>query len=211
MRHTHIELIFFFQKTARKDYSTTQTQLHDEHERLRRADEEKRAAAHAAELAEVKSVLDRMRQHHREVERKMMDSLKHREQQLWGMIEAAIKLEEEKVTMRLEEERKVKEEEERKRKEAELKRRLAEEKRLREEAEEKRVEEERKRQEEEAERQEKEAEQRRQKLEKERREQEKELGELRAMLNFAPPEDDWRVARTDLLVWSSSIYLFSSC
>jgi nucleoporin GLE1 len=151
-------------------------------------------------LAEVKSVLDKMRQHQHDVEKKMMEALKHREQQLWGMIETAIKLEEDKVTKRLEEERKVKEEEERKRKEAELKRRLAEEKRLQEEAEKKKVEEEKKRQEEEAERKENEAEQRRQKLEKERIEQEKGLGELREMLNFAPPEEDWRVSRTDLLV-----------
>ncbi|KIM43766.1 hypothetical protein M413DRAFT_443667 [Hebeloma cylindrosporum] len=186
-------------KTARKDFSTAQSQLHDAHERLRRADEEKRAAAHTAELAEVKTVLDRMRQHQQEVEKKLMDALKHREKQLWNWIEAAIKLEEDKATKRLEEERKVREEEERKRKEAELKRRLAEEKRIQEEAAKKKAEEEKKRQEEEAERQEKEAEERRQKLEKERREQEKELGELRELLNFAPPDEDWRVARTDLL------------
>ena len=51
-----------------------------------------------------------------------------------------------------------------------------------------------------AEKAEKEAEQKRQELEKERREQEKELGELREMLNFAPPEEDWRMARTDILI-----------
>ncbi|KAF8962138.1 GLE1-like protein-domain-containing protein [Flammula alnicola] len=185
-------------KTARKDLLTTQTHLYEEQERIHTDEEKQRAAQSAQCVAEVHDHLNAFRKQIQETESKLKESWKIRDKQLWDRIEAVIKLEEDKLAKRLEEERKVKAEEERKRNEAELKRRLAEEKRLQEEAEKKRAEEEEKRLQEEKEQQEKEEEEKQKKMEEERNKRLEEEAELRMMLKSSPPDDDWRVARTNL-------------
>lgn len=144
----------------------------------------------------------------RDCEAKMQLQLKERNDALWKRIEAAIKLEEERVAARLEAERKSKAEEEQRQKEAELKKRLEAEKLLREETARKKAAEEKKRAEEEKERQEKEELTKQKKLEDEQKRREEEEVELRQKLNMSSQKDDWRVARTDLFVRNPLTHLF---
>ena len=165
------------QKTARKELADTQARFHELQDRKNVAEQKRLELVHTKQLAEIQSVLDRAKEVQQNEETNLKQTWKVRDQLLWERIEAGIKIEEERLAKRLEEERKAREEEERKRKEANLKKRLAEEKRLQEENAKKKAEEEKKRLEEETQRKEKEAEEKRN-----------------------PANDDWRVARANLLV-----------
>jgi nucleoporin GLE1 len=188
------------QKTARKELLETQAQLHELQDRKHAAEQKDLEDAHAKQLADVQSLLDRAREGQRNEETKLRQTWKLRDQILWERIEAGIKVEEERLARRLEEERRGREEEERKRKEEELKKKLAEEKRLQEEAAKKEAEEEKKRLEEEMERNQKEAQEKRKKQQEEMKHQAAEEVELRTVMSFNPADDDWRVARENLQV-----------
>lgn len=130
----------------------------------------------------------------------MKDEWTTRNRQLWERIETVIKMEEDKVAKKLEEERRAREEEERKRKEAELKLRLEEEKKQQEDAARQKAEEEKKKAEEEKIRQEKEEEDKRKKMEDEKKHREEEEKQLRQKLQFMTSNEEWKAARADLLV-----------
>jgi len=192
--------IDIFQKTARKEMSMVQAQLHELKNRKHAAEQKRLELVYTKQLAEIQNMLDRAKEGQQTEETKLKQTWKLRDQLLWERIEAGIKVEEERLAKRLEEERKVREEEERKRKEAELKQRLAEEKRLQEENAKKKAEEEKKRLEEETQRKEKEAEEKRKKQEEETQRRAAEEVELRTAMSFNPANDDWRVARQNLQV-----------
>ncbi|KAF9044255.1 GLE1-like protein-domain-containing protein [Panaeolus papilionaceus] len=186
-------------RTARKQFSMTQTNKSDEQEKLRLQEQQRLAAIQSHQNAEIQNKLAQFKQQQLQVENELRSKWQVRERELWNKVEASIRQEEEKLAKKLEAERQAREAEEKKRKEEEMKRRLIEEKRLQEETARKREEEERKREEEEKERQEKELEEKMKKLEEER---ERRLGEeqgLRDKLQFYPPENDWRAVRANLL------------
>ncbi|KDR79208.1 hypothetical protein GALMADRAFT_243109 [Galerina marginata CBS 339.88] len=185
-------------KIARKEFSTLQSHLYDEQAQTHAEEEKRRAAQHSRHANEVQNQLEAYRRSLQKAENELKETWRSRERELWRRIDGVIKLEEDKLAKKLEEERRVREEEERKRKEAELKKRLADEKRKQEEIEKKQAEEEKKKAEEEKLRQEKEEEEKRRKVEEERNRKLEEEAELRRMLPFTSMEDDWRVARTDL-------------
>jgi nucleoporin GLE1 len=196
------------QKTARKELADTQAHLHELQDRKHVAEQKRLELGHAKQLAEIQSVLDRAKEVQQNEETNLKKTWKLRDQLLWERIEAGIKVEEERLAKRLEEERKVREEEDRKRKEEELKKRLNEEKRLQEENAKKKAEEEKKRLEEETQRKEKEAEEKRKKQANEMERRTAEEVELRAAMSFNPANDDWRVARQNLLVSVKSLFYY---
>jgi len=152
----------------------------------------------ARQISEVEKVLHIHRQRQQVEEMKLKEAWMARERELWARIETVIRVEEDKVAKKLEEERRKREEEERKRREEEEKRRAEEEKRRREEEERRRAEEEKARKEkEEEEREKREAAETKRKLAEE--------DALRKLLSFGPADDDWRVARENLRV----IFFFS--
>ena len=202
---------FFFwiypllQKTARKELADTQTHLHELQDQKHVEEQKRLEVFRTKQLAEVQSVLDRAKELQQNEEIKLKKTWKLRDQSLWERIEAGIKVEEERLAKRLEEERKVREEEDRKRKEEELKKRLDEEKRIQEENAKKKAEEEKKKLEEETQRKEKEAEEKRKKQADEMERRAAEEVELRSAMSFNPADDDWRVARQNLLVSAKSL------
>ena len=157
-------------KTARKELADTQAHLHELQDRKHAAEQKRLELVHSKQLAEIQSVLDRAKEVQQNEETNLRQTWKLRDKLLWERIEAGIKVEEERLAKRLEEERKVREEKKRLEEETQRKEKEAEERRVREE--------EKKRLEEETQRKEKEAEDK----------------------MFNPANDDWRVARQNLLV-----------
>ncbi|PPQ66920.1 hypothetical protein CVT26_010009 [Gymnopilus dilepis] len=186
-------------RTARREYSTVQAQLHAQQEQLRAEEERRRAAQVGKQAQDVQANVERQRRLLLESEKKMKEEWDARNRQLWERIEAVIKMEEDKVAKKLEEERKAKEEEERKKKEAELKRRLEEEKKQQEEAAKRKAEEEKKKAEEEKAKQEKEEEEKRKQAEEERQRREDETKQLREKLHFMTSREEWKASRSDLM------------
>ena len=127
-------------------------------------------------------MLDRAKEVQQKEETNLKQRWKLRDQLLWERIEAGIKVDVERAE---EEKRRLEEEKQRKEKEAEEKKRAEEEKR--------RLEEETQRKEKEAE-EKKRAEEEKKRLEDETQQKEKEAEEKN------PANDDWRVARQNLLV-----------
>ena len=166
-------------KTARKELADTQAHFHELQDRKHAAEQKRLELVHSKQLAEIQSVLDRAKEVQQNEETNLRQTWKLRDKLLWERIEAGIKVEEERLAKRLEEERKVREEKKRLEEETQRKEKEAEERRVREE--------EKKRLEEETQRKEKEAEDRRKKQADE-------------MELFNPANDDWRVARQNLLV-----------
>ncbi|KAF8877930.1 hypothetical protein CPB84DRAFT_1966252 [Gymnopilus junonius] len=119
-------------QNARKEFSTTQAQLHARQEQLRAEEEKRRAAQFGKYAAEVQAGVERRRLLLLESEKKMKDEWATRNRQLWERIEAVIKMEEDK--RRLEEEKK--QQEEAARKKAEEERKKAEEEKAQQEKEE---------------------------------------------------------------------------
>lgn len=138
-------------------------------------------------------------------ENRLKEKLIERNDNLWGRIEASIKLEQDKVQARLDEERKVTEEAERKRREEEEKKRLEDKRKMEDEERRIREEEEKKRKlEEEARilREEKEAAVREA---KEREERLKSEADSRKAAGMTTAEDDWKEARRNLHVSSGIV------
>ncbi|THU83116.1 hypothetical protein K435DRAFT_766084 [Dendrothele bispora CBS 962.96] len=202
-------------RVARKEHIASQTQFRQS-QTLREAQESKnREELHEQQRHEVNSMLEKLRLNQQEAERVLREKWQQREKMLWDRIEKGIKLDEDKVKAKVEEERRIREEEERKRKEAEEKR-LAEEKKKKEEEERKRreEEEERKRIQEEKETREREAREKAERLQAEAKNR-KEAGlttadedwvEVRKNLNFIKTQGTKFVkARPDLKpIWGAA-------
>jgi len=186
------------QRTARRELSSRQK----EHlgSQLGAQDEQRQRELHAQQISEVERALNMHRQQQIQTESKLKEGWKVRDRELWKRIESVIKLEEDKVAKLLEEERRKREEEDRIRKEAEARKRLAEEKALQEETAKRKAEEEKRRKEEEEVQNAKKEEEERKKLEDERKRKLAEEVGLRKTLAFNSADDDWRVARENLLV-----------
>ncbi|RDB15643.1 Nucleoporin gle1 [Hypsizygus marmoreus] len=185
-------------RTARKELSATQTRFHTEQDRIRAEADQRRAARHAAQMADVQRRLAGVRLAQKAEEDQLREAWKLREKDIWDRIEGVIKIEEDKVKVRLEVERKVQEEKERKLKEEEMKKRLLEEKRKQEEEKKRQDEAEAKRLEDEKKKQEQEEEQLKlmeDLLKAERLENER---EHRKAIGMTTAEDDWFLARAFL-------------
>ncbi|KAF9458130.1 GLE1-like protein-domain-containing protein [Collybia nuda] len=185
-------------RTARKELSATQIRLRDQKASTRGREQQRLAAIHAQQMAEVQAQLEVMRLKQQKDESSLREAWKVRDKKVWDRIESVIKVEEDKVKARLEQERKLREEEERVKNEAELKRKLAEEKKRQEE-------EERQRKEQEerilkAEEQKREEEDERQRLEDERIRTERLQSEeaQRQKLGITTSDEDWKQARANL-------------
>ena len=144
---------------------------------------------HEQQLKEVEAQLAAMNLQKQQEEDKLRAQWEERDRQLWQGIDAVIRIEEERVRVKLEAERKKREEEERVRREAEERKRQDEEKRRKEE-------EERRKQ------SEKEEEEKRKQVEAERQREEREKAEEqeRKALGFTTAFEDWKRARETLKV-----------
>jgi nucleoporin GLE1 len=158
-------------------------------------------------MAEVQAQVNTGRAKLQKYEQLMREQWKAQEQQLWERIELVIKLEEDKVKAKLEEERKVREEQERKRKTEELMRRLVEEKKKQEEEDRKKKEDDERRAKEEQKKKEEEEEKRAAAEEKAKSESLKAEEEGRKQIGLTTADDDWRNARGDLAVSGQARYL----
>ena len=171
------------QKTARKELADTQAYLHELQDRKHVAEQKRLELVHTKQLAEIQGVLDRAKEVQQKEETNLKQRWKLRDQLLWERIEAGIKVDEERAK---------EEAKERARVEAEKKAKEEAEKRAKEEAE--KAKEEAERAKEEAEKRAKEEAEKRAKEEAE----EKAKEEADEKSNLA--NDDWRVARQNLLV-----------
>lgn len=193
------------QRAARQSYNESQAKL-NLHQNQRQLEESRRlAAAFKQDTMQITKTLNSFRLDQQAYENRLKEKLIERNDNLWGRIEASIKLEQDKVQARLDEERKVTEEAERKRREEEEKKRLEEKRRMEEEERRIREEEEKKRKlEEEARilREEKEAAAREAKEMEERLKSE---AESRKAAGMTTTEDDWKEARRNLHVSSAIV------
>jgi nucleoporin GLE1 len=171
------------QKTARKELADNQAHLLELQDRKHVAEQKRLELVHTNQLAEIQSFLDLVKEEQQKEETKLKQTWKLRDQLLWERIEAGIKVEVERVE---EEKRKLEEERQRKEKEA---------------GEKKRAEEEKRRLEEETQQKEKDAKEKKERAEKEKRrlEDETQRKEKEAKERMNPANDDWRVARQNLL------------
>ncbi|GLB40961.1 putative GLE1-like protein [Lyophyllum shimeji] len=185
-------------RTARKELNATETRFHDEQDRSRTQEMERRAALHDQQMKEIEVRLEELRMKQKAEDEKLRMSMRERQKRIWDGIENVIKLEEDKVKARLEEEKRKKEEEERRRKEEEERQKALEEKQKEEQR--KREQEAKKAAEEKEKREQEEAETRRLEAEEERQKKERERGErtAREELGMTTPEEDWRAARNNL-------------
>ena len=166
---------------------------------------QRQAALYSQQMAEVQEGLNAMQMKLKNDEAWMRERLKARIQELWARGESVIKLEEDKVRAKLEEERKVREEEEEKRKTDELMRRLAEEKKKQEEEERKKKEEEERREKEEQKKKEEEEQKRRADEETAKADKLKAEEEGRKQVGLTTADEDWRDARGNLAVSSQAL------
>ncbi|KAF7364869.1 hypothetical protein MVEN_00357200 [Mycena venus] len=183
-------------RTARKQQTAIQLQIHDELDKARSEEARRLAALHARQMAEVQAQLTTLKLQQQKEEDKLRQGWQARDKLLWQRIDSVIKLEEDKVRARLEAERKVREQEERKRQEEEMQRRQLEEKRRKEE-------EDKRKAQEDAERQRMEEAKRKEDEEKQRIQDEKEKtdrlaaeGEFRKAAGLTTAQEDWRNARS---------------
>ncbi|KAJ7274167.1 GLE1-like protein-domain-containing protein [Mycena rebaudengoi] len=176
-------------RTARKKQTAIQVQIHHEQDQARIQESRRLAAVHAQQMAEVQAQLDSLKLQQQREEEKLRQGWQARDKQLWQRIDYVIQLEEAKVRARLEAEQK---EEERRTKEEEDKRK-AEEDRLKaiEDAERARVAEEKRNDDEEKQR----VQDEKDKLERTAAE-----AEQRKAAGLTSAEDDWRNARSILMV-----------
>lgn len=188
------------QRTARKELTATQSQFHEAQDRARIQEIQRQAALHSQQAAEVRQHLDALQMKQQKEESKMREWWRARDQNLWERIELVIKLEEDKVKAKLEEERKLREEEEEKRKKEELMRRLAEEKKKQEEEEKKKKEDNERRAREEQKKREDEEEKWAAEEEKAKAEKLMAEEEGRKQIGLTTADEDWRTARGNLYV-----------
>jgi nucleoporin GLE1 len=160
-------------------------------------------------MAEVQAHVNTGRAKLQKYEQLMKEQWKAQDQRLWERIESVIKLEEDKVKAKLEEERRVREEEEKKRKAEELMRRLAEEKKKQEEEDRKRKEEDERRAKDEQKKKEEEEEKRAAEEEKAKSERFKAEEEGRKQIGLTTADEDWRNARGDLAVSGRALNHFN--
>lgn len=185
-------------RTARKELTATQSQFHEAQDRARIQEMQRQAALHSQQAAEVRQHLDALQMKQQKEESKMREWWRARDQNLWERIELVIKLEEDKVKAKLEEERKLREEEEEKRKKEELMRRLAEEKKKQEEEEKKKKEDNERRAREEQKKREDEEEKWAAEEEKAKAEKLMAEEEGRKQIGLTTADEDWRTARGNL-------------
>jgi nucleoporin GLE1 len=183
---------FFSKRAACKQQSETRTALTDAQERTQARMAQTLQAQHEAQVREVEAHLSALHIQRQERERVLLEGWKERDRRLWDRIEGVIKIEEEKVCVRLEEERKKREAEEK----------VREEKRLKEELK-KQQEEKQRKEEEEAKRKEAEEKQALLEAETKRAEKEKADAEQREALGIFTPLQDWTHMRKTLLVCGS--------
>ncbi|THG95195.1 hypothetical protein EW026_g6411 [Hermanssonia centrifuga] len=150
-----------------------------------------RASLHKKQADDIQSKLNIYRSMQQMEEAKMREGWKERDRQLWERVERVIKMEEDKVKVKLEAERRRQQEEERRRKEVE-ERLKQEEERKQQALEKKRKEEEEKRQ---MEAREEEVKRQQLELEKQRVEQEQAEQEERKAIGLTTAAEDWRRGR----------------
>ena len=193
------------QKTARKELSSTQTELYDAQARMNSAEQEALSTRHAKELGEVERKLAQFRMVQEREEAALRDAWKMREKQLWERIEGVIKKEEDKVRQRLEAERVKREAEEKKRKEEEAKRKQEQEKKDAEEKRKKDEEAQKKKEEEERKRKEEEDKKKLEEEEKARKELLAAEADARAKLGYKTANQDLYAARENLLALKDNV------
>ncbi|KAI0826637.1 GLE1-like protein-domain-containing protein [Trametes gibbosa] len=174
-------------RIARQQHAQVRSEQRKERHQARTKAQQELEAIHEQQLKEVQRQLSEMNLKKRQDEEQLRSQWKERDRRLWERIDAVIKLEEEKMRVKLEGERRKREEEERIR-------RVIEEK--------KRQEDERKRHEEEekSKKREQEDEERRQVVEAERARAERERTEEqeRKALGLTTAFEDWKRARDTL-------------
>ncbi|KAJ7143550.1 GLE1-like protein-domain-containing protein [Mycena crocata] len=191
-------------RVARKQQTAMQLQIHDKLDQARVQESRRLAALHARQMAEVQAQLDSLKLQQQKEEDKLRQGWQERDKLLWQRIDSVIQLEEDKVRARLEAERKVREQEERKRQEVELAKRQAEEQRLKEEEDKRKAVEDAERERAEEEKRREDAEKQRLQAEKDRTARLEAEGEQRKAAGLTTPEDDWRNARSTLMVLKSN-------
>ncbi|KAE9399596.1 hypothetical protein BT96DRAFT_939277 [Gymnopus androsaceus JB14] len=185
-------------RAARKNYSDAQANFH-RYQSQRQLEESRRlAAAFKQDETQILKALDGWRLDQQAHENHLREMLNERNERLWGRIEASIKLEQDKVQARLDEERRIKEETERKRREQEERKRQEEERKREEEQRRKWEEDEAKRKQEEEQRKLREEKEAAAREAKERDEKLKSEAENRKAAGMTTSEDDWEEARKNL-------------
>ncbi|KAJ6611409.1 GLE1-like protein-domain-containing protein [Mycena sp. CBHHK59/15] len=184
-------------RIARKKQTAIQLQLDDQQDQARIQESRRLAEVHARQMAEVQAQLNTLKLQQQKEEDKLRQGWQARDKLLWQRIDSVIHLEEEKVRARLEAEKKAREQEERKRQEEEMQKRQQEEKR-------RQAEEEKRKAAEEAERLREEEERQRTQDEKDRAGRLKAEVEHRKAAGLTTAEEDWRNARSILMILKSN-------
>ncbi|GJE98233.1 GLE1-like protein-domain-containing protein [Phanerochaete sordida] len=202
LRATHTDVYEEWENQTRKDafisarheQAEMRAKQKETHARLLQEAEKQRAALHQQQVAEVQARLKMFNTQLQKHESQLREFWKQRDKEMWDRVEHAIKIEEDKVKVRLEAERRAREEEERKRKEAEEKARL--------ERERKQQEEEKKRKDEEEMRQlllrDAQQKQQEEELARQKEQQEQAEAQTRQQAGLTTAKEDWMKAR-DLL------------
>jgi nucleoporin GLE1 len=191
---------YLLQRVARKKQTAIQLQIHDELDKARLQETRRLDALHARQMQEVQAQLSTLKLQQQKEEDKLRQGWKERDKLLWQRIDSVIQLEEDKVRARLEAERKVREQEERKRQEEEMQKRQLEEKRRKEEEEKQKAVEDAERRRLEEEKRKEDAEKQQIQDEKDRADRLAAEGDQRKAAGLTTPQDDWRNARSILMV-----------
>ncbi|KAJ7080508.1 GLE1-like protein-domain-containing protein [Mycena epipterygia] len=187
-------------RTARKQQTAIQLQIHDKLDEARIHESRRRAALHARQMEEVQAQLDTLKLQQQKEEDKLRQGWQERDRLLWQRIDSVIQLEEDKVRARLEAEKKVREQEERKRQEEEMRKRQQEEKLRQDEEDKRKAAEDAERQRIEDEKKKEDAENQRIQDESDKVDRLKAEAEQRKAAGLTSAEDDWRNARSTLTV-----------
>ncbi|KAF7298730.1 hypothetical protein MIND_00820500 [Mycena indigotica] len=179
-------------RIARKDHAALQSKLLSERDKSHTQEERRLAAIHTRQLAEVEGMLSSLKIQQQKEEDTLKRTWEERDKALWARIDAGIKVEEDKVRVKLEAERKVREEAERKRLEEEARKNAEEERKRKEQEEIKRAADEK-------ERLRVEQEKRQQEEERRRAQDEQATADGRKTIGLTTAGEDWRTARSILM------------
>ncbi|KAJ7069482.1 GLE1-like protein-domain-containing protein [Mycena amicta] len=186
-------------RVARKDHATMQVKLLNERDKAHTEEEHRLAAIHARQLAEVEGLLSSLKIQQQREEDSLKRGWQERDRALWARIDAGIKVEEDKVRVKLDAERKVLEEQESKIREEEARKKAEEDRKRREEEETKRAAEEKERLRVEEEKRKQEDERRQAQDEQDKAARLAAEADGRKAIGITTAEDDWRMARSILL------------
>ncbi|KIK57362.1 hypothetical protein GYMLUDRAFT_229237 [Collybiopsis luxurians FD-317 M1] len=185
-------------RAARQSYTNAQARFL-QYQKQHNLEESRRLAAEfKQDELQIIQRLDNFRLQHQAREKTLQEKLGERNDKLWKRIEDSIKLEQDKVQARLDEERKVREEAERRRREEEEKKRQEEQRKKEEEERIKRAQEEARRAKEEEERRLREEQEAAIREAKQREDRLKAEEESRKVAGMTTSQEDWKEARKHL-------------